>query len=271
MQIDRRITNGLAWAGAVLVVAIPAADFVLRQTMSEAPQVSVVSETTTRSEDVRPATEPSAASAEVKTTDPVVTATAARPAADSSDPVDRLLQSGREMPSYISGGNAASTPVTAPKPATPVVAKPAPAPASTAPATPAVATPAPAATPPATAVTPAAPQTAAVQPKPAVTLPTPVSQRPPSVAQVRPAPAPVPPAPLVVEEPDMLGIVTADDLDEWESGPLSEFLAGRRGASAPQADYSGEGFFLDEVPVNRREGQTFPRAYGEGFYYPFSD
>ena len=45
MQIDRRITNGLAWAGAVLVVAIPTADFAIRQASPEpTQQLAVVSE-----------------------------------------------------------------------------------------------------------------------------------------------------------------------------------------------------------------------------------
>ena len=35
MQIDRRITNGLAWAGVVLVIGIPVADVVSAQFMAE--------------------------------------------------------------------------------------------------------------------------------------------------------------------------------------------------------------------------------------------
>src|SRR5690606_26075474 len=45
MQIDRRITNGLAWAGALLVVGIPAADFVTRQFQPAASmQVAIAEE-----------------------------------------------------------------------------------------------------------------------------------------------------------------------------------------------------------------------------------
>ena len=43
MPIDRRITNGLAWAGALVVVAIPAADAALRQFgPAPVPRVAVV-------------------------------------------------------------------------------------------------------------------------------------------------------------------------------------------------------------------------------------
>jgi hypothetical protein len=111
-----------------------------------------------------------------------------------------------------------------------------------------------------------------------------VSQRPAPVAssQFRPAPQagalvvdePAPlvverSAPLVVEEQSD-GIITANDLDEWETGPLSEFLASRRGQPAPVSDYDGDGFFLDEGPQQGRR-QATPRAFGEGFYYPLND
>ncbi|QQR40167.1 hypothetical protein [Devosia rhizoryzae] len=287
MQIDRRITNGLAWAGAVLVVAIPAADFAMRQLgpSVEAPQVAVV-----QAEPVeqavalptpavqRPAAiqAPQNELAEVEVAnapaaDPVITS-ASRPTNGTA--VDKFIENGRELPSYISGaGNAAAAAPTRPStPAAPAAPKPTPAPAVAAvpavPAapTPAVTTPKPVTAAPATAV-------AAVPPKP-VAFPTPVSQRPPSVAQstVRPLIVPQQQPPLIVDEAPP--VLTADDLDDWESGPLSEFLAsrGNRSQAAPavEPEYDSNGFFLDEAP-GRTIVQPLPRAYGEGFYYPFAD
>lgn len=289
MQIDRRITNGLAWAGAVLVVAIPAADFAMRQMAPsiDAPQLAVV-----QAEPVeeavalptpvvqRPATiqAPQDETEEVEVAnapaaDPVVTS-ATRPTAGTA--VDKFIESGRELPSYISGegNNTAAAPATRPStPATPAAPKPAPAPAV-------AAAPAPVATPPAVTtpkpVTAApAPSVAAVTPKP-VTFPTPVSQRPPppSVAQTpaRPPLMPQQQPPLIIEEAPP--VLTADDLDDWESGPLSEFLAsrGNRAQAEPvvEPEYDSDGFFLDEAP-GRTMVQPLPRAYGEGFYYPFAD
>jgi hypothetical protein len=270
MPIDRRITNGLAWAGAVLVVAIPAADFALRQASpASQPQVSVVqpqspaqpSETGRTPQAERPqqvAETAELVSASEVEADPIVTAqNAPRPASESGDPVDSFLQSGRDLPSYISGGSAGAG-TSAPAATRPPAAAPQQQQqASVQPAVPA------AAHPPATSA-PVPP----VRPQVNVTLPTPVSQRPPSVpqSQARPA-APAQQPPLVIREPN--DILTAEDLEDWESGPLSEFLANRGQQPAAQ-DYDADGFFLDEGPNNSGREQ-FPRAYGEGFYYPFSD
>jgi hypothetical protein len=278
MPIDRRITNGLAWAGAVFVVAIPLADVALRQLTAEpAPQVAVVQEeretvatptpvaerptaVVTPQPQVAEAAEPESAEA-----DPITTAaTTTRPATGSA--VDDFIQSGRPLPSYISGGDAST--VTPPaRPATPAAT----------PATPPVqaATPAPQPTTstPSRPVTPAtAPATdvAAVAPAPVtVTMPTPVSQRPPSVPRATAAAAPAPARPLIIEDDDP--IITAEDLEDWESGPLSDFLAGRRGGgnqgSQPATvaeDYDPNGFFLDQGPNNG----AYPQSY-DGYYYPY--
>ena len=283
MQIDHRITNGLAWAGAALVVAIVGADFVMRQFEPvPAPQIAVieeqvaevepdasnpvlptpvserpapeVAETTPAPQEVAPKPEQVAeaqvADAQAPKADRVTTANAAR--TSGGDAVDAFIRSGRELPSYISDGGGASAPSTpAPAPTAAPAPSPTPKPAE-------VAGPTPAVTPPAATVTP---------PK-VVTMPTPVSERPPSVASA-PAPAVVPPPPLVIDNP--APVVTAEDLEDWETGPLSEFLANRQGQGRavppPDDDYDANGFFLDEGP-NKRRLERFPRAY-EGEYYPF--
>jgi hypothetical protein len=269
MQLDRRtITNGLAWAGAALIIAIPAADLIARQFSSE-PQVAVVEDASTRpapdlptasTERPAPATSNSAAT-------PAAQPVAAPANATSGDAVDTYLQSGRELPSYISGGSGGAS---------------APAPTTQSPVTPA---------PVQTAAVPAQ-QTQSVQPpatqnqqpaRPVITppravsgFPTPVSERPRAIAAQSPviqpsAPAPVvqPAAPpLIIDTP--APVVTAQDLEDWETGPLSDFLAnrnGRRTAPAPST-YDGNGFWLDQGP-NAGRGSQFPQAYDDDYYYPF--
>lgn len=296
MPIDRRITNGLAWAGAVIVIAIPAADIALRQFGPQPePQIAVVeaqpetpSLPTSASERPTPvAVETPAASesaAEVRqpvsqpanVPDPVNTATSGTAQSGASGSVvDDFVSSGRPLPSYISnGGGAASAPtVDAPAPARSTAAAPAvasPAPAASAPsATPPAVTP-PASPQPAATTTPE--QVANVPRSRIVTFPTPVSERPPSVPRSQVAtqqPLIVEPQPPLIVAPEA-PIVTGADLDDWESGPLSEFLARRQGGGAAATpDYDPDGFFLDEGPNSRNQPQRFPRAYEDEYYYPF--
>ncbi len=275
MPIDRRITNGLAWAGALFVVAIPAADAALRQFQARpGPQVALVEEvaetpTLPTPASQRPApvvasverpvvSQPPAVAAEPQekptaapaaAPDPVTTASATGP---SGDALDDFLKSGRPLPSYISdGGNAAPAAVASIDPAPSV--KPAP-----------VAKP---------AAAPVPEQVASVPRTRIVTFPTPVSERPASVPRSQVAVQP----PLVIDTqtPVVVGtgtpVITASDLEEWESGPLSEFLARRQaqaGAGAAPADYDADGFFLDQGPNSSARVWRFPRAYGND-YYPF--
>lgn len=266
MPIDRRITNGLAWAGALVVVAIPAADAALRQfeprsasqvavieeqvetpalptpasqrpTEGAVPEEPVVSEPVVEAAAVpvaKPATKPVATPAP----DPVTTASASAP---SGDAVDDFLKSGRPLPSYITGGGAT-----------------APTQAAIAPVT--TTRPAPTAVAPVSA--PPAEQVAAVPRTKIVTFPTPASERPASVPRSAVVAAQ---PPLVIETQPP--VVTAADLEDWESGPLSEFLARRQGSTdQPPADYDPDGFFLDEGPNSNARVWRFPRAYGNNAY-----
>lgn len=255
------------------MVAIPAADAALRQFgPRSAPQVAVIEEqaetpslptpvsqrpapvvasvanpvvSETPAPQAKPAAKP------VAEPDPVTTASAA---ASSGDAVDDFLQSGRALPSYISDGGASAPTQTAS--VTPVTtAKPVPVPAPVTTTTP----------------VPAPEQVASVPPTRIVTFPTPVTERPASVPRSQVAAQP----PLVIDTqaPVLVDtgtpVITASDLEDWESGPLSEFLARRQGASGPApADYDEDGFFLDEGPNSRARVWRFPRAYEEG-YYPF--
>lgn len=257
MQIDRRITNGLAWAGAALVVAVPLADFVTGQLTTE-PQAQVAMVETPvvaprpapasqrpQAVAARPAVATPAAPAvkpvpvAVPQPDPVTTASTDRPGSGSGDAVDAFLKSGRALPSYIS--DAPSSPATPAAPVRqPVVG---PATAVTAPAQP---TTAPVSAP--TTVT-----VAAVAPARVAPTPMPASMRPTT-------PAPV----LIVDEPaDVVvtpDMVSASDLEDWESGPLSEFLARRQqqGGAVVVDDYDPDGFFLDQGPNSEARLRVVP-------------
>jgi len=272
MPIDRRITNGLAWAGAALVVAIPVADFATSQFGTQAPQQVAVVEPAVAvkppAEDEaivavlptpssqRPAPvavaetpakpEPVAPAAPEARPDPVTTASAGNTASNGSV-VDDFISSGRPLPSYITGSETAA-PAPSASVGTPTVAKPQP-------TTPAVVTPAPA---------PVTEQVAAVPPSRVVGFPTPVAQRPSALA-VRPQTVAQPP--LVIESTPP--VITADDLDDWESGPLSEFLARRQaGADPVPENYDSDGFFLDQGPNSGVTVRRFPNAYDQ-YFYPF--
>jgi len=293
MQISRRLTNGLAWAGLVIVVGVPSADIITAQFMGEretigsavaggGPVVLDVGEkprldqTTTATIDqpakpVPPTPEPRPERSEVAAT----------------DPVDQYLQSGRALPSYITGGEQTAA---APQPKPAAVETPTDAAATSKPETPAkpvetAATPRPQPAQPAptqetdVAAVPAQPgssatvtttartpvietdpvEVAAIDPNAKVApVPMPLSMRPtPRTAPTLQSEAIVIPssvqAPPPVVPPQVVGgygdVVTAEELEDWESGPLSEFLAERGQRIDP--GYDPDGFFLNEGPNSR--------------------
>jgi hypothetical protein len=260
MNIDRRITNGLAWAGVVLVVGVPTADLLSAQFMGrgEAPSVAVIEPV---SPTPAPASQRPAAPAVVPQTEvaaapagPIDTPEAAVvPAAQTADAVDRFLQSGKPLPSYITGGgDTAPAEVAATPPARPpVVTAPAPEPAAPDPV-----------------------QVAAIPVKEAP-VPMPLSMRP----KPMPVVADTPLEPVVIPDSVVAPLppanVTATDLEDWETGPLSEFLAARQqqqGSSAT-VTYDRDGFWLDEGP----DGPRHPRdryigpAEDEVYFLPFGN
>jgi hypothetical protein len=207
-------------------------------------------------ESPRPET-PAPAAETVRPATPV----AAVPATSGGDVVDSFLQSGRPLPSYITGSDAQPA-----APASAATAQPAPAPATPAPAQPVAETPQAVATPAATPV--AEPPVAVADPVavsaiPVAPIPMPLSMRP------RPVSAPIAEATApVVVSPDIVGPVelTAADLEDWESGPLSEFLANRqRQQGGGLSDYDPNGFYLDQGPNPGRDrviGREAPIYFG---------
>ncbi|WP_449395281.1 hypothetical protein [Devosia riboflavina] len=266
MKMDRRLTNGLAWAGALLVIGIPAADY-LTGAFAGTPSVAVI--------DAAPVPANTAAAAPSAAPTPVVAdaskgapTPAERPqaVASASDPVSAFQQSGKTLPSYITGGGSPATAAPA-KPVaqsatTPAVQQP----------TQAVTTPAP------VAATPAPVEQVAALPAKAAPMPMPLS--------MRPQPVSVPLAsnqPLIIDQPTAAPIVpvqqqpndlvTAEDLEDWEAGPLNEFLA-RRGQQSSATyrvqqnnapAYDSDGFWLDQGPRNQR----YPQSNDDVYYTPF--
>jgi hypothetical protein len=292
MKIDRRVTNGLAWAGLFVVVGVPAADLLSAQFLGEPERVAVVSPQTPL--------EPEPAATPVKETvasappaapqprpapAPRPQTVAAAPGGKAADPVDSFLQSGKKLPSYITGPDApepvaAARPAPAAPPAAPApvaAAKPAPAAPPVAPAGVSVAAPASTQAPAAPVVgVPPAPvgptlgpvDVAALPPTKVAPVPMPLSMRPRPqqvpVASVtrREEPVVIPPEVVFGER----GSIGAEDLEDWESGPLSEFLSQRQARSGSDADFEQE--YYPEEPVRPRRDRLIGPA-NEEFFVPF--
>ena len=290
MKIDRRVTNGLAWAGVLLVVGVPTADLLSAQFMGDPARASAVQVAPAQVAAVeriapipaplsqrpaapvaRPEIEVAAVTpakpvvapvvnaapakpveqvAVVTPAQPVTAAPATPPAADTADAVNAWLNSGKPLPSYITDESQPAQAVATPA-RTPIVTTPAAQPA----------------------IDPV--QVASIpQPKTAP-MPMPLSMRPhpviaTPVAAVGPAgdlivaptrPGPRPPA-----------NINADELEDWESGPLSEFLEQRQAqAGQDQSDpyYDEDGFFLDEGPNTPRRPRDRLIGPADDFFFPF--
>ena len=249
MKINPKVTGALAWTGLVVILAIPAANMLTGEPEARVNLTSDTQQvkTATAAAAAKPAVKPVLSSVEKPAA--VVGATAA-----TGDAVGDFVKSGRKMPSYISGNDApaidqaSATPVS--KPGTITVN-----PDGTI-QRPALAVP---------AVTPAQPEVASVQPQLVAPVPLPASARPrPQTVTALPAPTE---QPLVIDEntvastgpvpPANVGpepVITGDQLDEWDSGSLADYLE-RRGlmseasqAAPVEGDYDADGFFLDEGP-----------------------
>ncbi|MCZ4345761.1 hypothetical protein [Devosia neptuniae] len=254
MQIDRRITNGLAWAGVVLVIGIPVADVVSAQFMAErtpSAQVAALAPEPAAPAPVapQPATRPVAEIAAKPT--PVAPVTPAKPAtpavvattAKSGDVVDGYLSTGKPLPSYITGGDSAAPRAQEKAPAEAQLVIDA-------------------------EIDPI--DVAALPPARVAPMPMPLSMRPEprstaTVTYTNNAPQVVIPASVTPP-----AAVTARDLEDWESGPLSEFLAKRQAAGQVDPGYDPDGFFLDEGPNRARQRDRLIGPADE-FYFPFAN
>ncbi len=231
MKLDGKVKGGLAWAGLVVILAVPAANMVVGNPTSGTANSAV---TTADAGAPKPLLKVPAA-AKPAATDPIQTASAT-----TADPIEKLLSKGKKLPSYISDGDSAAAAPAGGKPVAPVTLKP------VSPTTPIkspteVATVAPTETPPVPLPRDARPKATAVASLPTAEKPLIVDEN--KVKQQENAA--VEPFPLSDDE-----VVTGDQLEEWDSGSLADYLERKGLLSQTSADdsYDPDGFFLDEGP-----------------------
>jgi len=242
MKFDSKVKGGLAWAGLFVILAVPSANLLFGNEKTPAANLAVTSDTA----QVKPALVVPAPRTELKA-DPIETASIAVPNANSDDPVDTYVSKGKKLPAYIS--DADSVPAT--KPAVPVTVK---RPVEVA------------------AINP-------VQEIPPVPLPR--SARPVAKAPVV-ASAPAE-QPLIVDETDLAqrqatlnqpgqpvdpfplsdgtdeAVVSGDQLEEWDSGSLADYLAkkGLLKEDAAQSNAQDDGdFVFNQGPSKPRRPQS---------------
>lgn len=257
MKFDSKVKGGLAWAGLFVILAVPSADLLFGKPTTPAANLAITSDTapvkdTAAVKPIVPATK-----TELKA-DPVQTASVDTPA-KSDDAVDTYLSKGKKLPAYISDADAAP----AAKPATPALTLPVKQPVEVA------------------ALSP-------VQETPPVPLPR--SARP--VAKVASVPVTPGPAeqPLIIDETDLAQrqanlnqadqpverfplsdgsdetaatddtVVTGDQLEEWDSGSLADYLAAKGLLSEdkpqPQSAEDDSDFVFNQGPSKPRRPQN---------------
>ncbi|MGV8832004.1 MAG: hypothetical protein ACOH2N_08520 [Devosia sp.] len=262
MQIDRRITNGLAWAGVVLVVGVPLADLISGQLMGDgagsAPaQIAMIEPVAAvapvpvalAERPVTPVTKTPAVQAAPAlvgaVSKPVAPVAPSNPAAQTADVVDSYLQSGKALPSYITGGGTGAQSTQAAAPAVVPLD-------SAAPTTDPV-------------------EVAALAPAKIAPIPMPLSMRPEPALIVQETPRNWSTQISPAVTPRSSATVTYGDLQDWESGPLSEFLAKRQAANgAVDSDYDPDGFYLDEGPNGTRSRDRVVGPAGP-LIFPFAN
>lgn len=248
MKLNSKVTGGLAWAGLILVLAVPSADMLTKPSANSARFSPAADATETAS--VAPAVKPI-----VPAVKPVAVAATAKPA--DGEVVDRYISSGRKLPSYIS-----DAPVSADQALAPVATEPLSVPATT------------------TAAVDSADDDKVMNLALVAPEPYPASMRP----KARTATAALPAddeAPLILEEDEFASreatlravepvledepqAIEAEALQEWDSGSLADYLA-RKGliSQAEQAQpadsgYDPNGYFLNEGP-NRSKARLIRR------------
>jgi hypothetical protein len=245
MKLNSKVTWGLAWIGLAIVVAVPSADFLTGKMGTGT--AAVVTSTT---DPVTPAkTRPTApaltatpvvktASVTTKVTKNGVTIIPAgsSPAGASTDPVDKLLKSGKPLPDYITDDGATTAKATTPS------------------------------------IEPQPTQVAALPTAPVVPpTPFPSIARPHVVAN----PPPVDPVVIddtadqaAIDTPDVTPVppvgLQDDNAVSWKQARLNRYLekhglideSGRSSATVttqrPSSDYDPNGFYLSDGPNNSR-------------------
>lgn len=273
MKLDSKLKGGLAWAGLVVVLAVPAANVLMGTPIEQARSV------TTSDTAVIPTGKPAGTPVKDQL-DPIETASVS-----GKDPVKVYLDKGKKLPSYISDGGA-STGAAAPakgavapakstdtaslspgKAGTTELALPAAAPAAAASAPP---VPLPrSARPKDTAIAAVAPAQAMPAPvKPAATAPAAAASAAdkPLILDEKQVAAAQQAEPFPLSDGNSSDVVREDQLEEWDSGSLADYLE-RKGlvsgsAAADEAqpvdESQYEGWFVDDGrPVRRQRDELF--------------
>jgi hypothetical protein len=308
MKLNSKLTGGLAWAGLVVVLAVPSADLLTGK--KDGDSAKVVAPASAADTD----TVQTAAIETVKAPNPQPTIKRGVQTA-SQDPVDAYVSSGKKLPSYISDApadTASTKPVVTPKLVVPASSSttstttlqpvedtqvaalpqaeeaPIPYPASKRPKTqttavaataPVAITPLQSTTPvktttivaPATGVTPdataATPTTnvastatvTSADEKPLILDEDVIERRDEAVAKVLDEEPQDQPQVAETQQPRR---VEGDQLEEWDSGSLADYLerkglmngndASTQASRDDDANYDPDGFFLDDGPNNDR-------------------
>ena len=244
MKFDSKVKGGLAWAGLFVILAVPSADLLFGKPTTPAANLAVTSDTAqVKAPAVVPATK----------TDPVETASIDTPTAKTGDAVDTYLNKGKKLPAYISDADSAP----AVKPATPViVAKPVEVaainPVQETPPVPLPRSARPVATAPIVAAAPAE--------QPLIIDETDLAQREATLPQPD---QPIEPFPLSDGDQaatDDETVVTGDQLEEWDSGSLADYLAAKGLLSDEQAQPE------DDSEYVFNQGPAKPRRPQEDFF-----
>lgn len=248
MKFDSKVKGGLAWAGLFVILAVPSADLLFGKPTTPAANLAVTSDTAQiKAPAVVPAAKP------VLKVDPVETASIDTPATNSGDAVDTYLNKGKKLPAYISDADSAP----AVKPATPVtVAKP----VEVAAINPVQETP-PVPLPRSARPVAAAPIVAAAPAEqPLIIDETELAQREATLTQPD---QPIEPFPLSDGDQaatDDETVVTGDQLEEWDSGSLADYLAAKGLLSDDQAQPEDDSEFVFN------QGPAKPRRPQEDFF-----
>lgn len=282
MKLNSKLTGGLAWAGLIVVLAVPSADLLMGKKDGDSVKTVTPVESTTPAITAPAVVAPASTAAEA----PVKPLSVRTIAIDKDgDPVETFVQSGKKLPSYISDAptdQASAKPTTTPTlvvPGVPGSVKPVenPEPTTDVALAPTFDD---------TLVAPT-PYPASKRPRPGINRPvTEVATTTPTVKPVTVAPIttvdPVTTAtaeqPLIVDETTIQkrdeavaavlddedeqftvtpNRVESDQLEEWDSGSLADYLE-KKGLMTNRAqatnddttDFDEDGFFLDQGPNN---------------------
>ena len=251
MKFDSKVKGALAWTGLFVILAVPSADLLFGKDQAPAANLAVTSDTA-QLKPVVPAAKP-----ELKL-DPVETASVSTPAARTDDAVETYLEKGKKLPAYISDADSAP----AVKPATPVtVTKPVDVaainPVQVIPPVPLPRNARPVAKAPVVASVPVTPST-----QPLIIDETYLNDRQANLNQPT---APLEPFPLSDGDQafaDDETVVTGDQLEEWDSGSLADYLA-RQGLLADDVDQQSA---QDDSDFVFNEGPSRPRRPLNDFF-----